>query len=153
MSDTSTPDFPALGFAKELSEEERKDLGSIGDFVVAETGQTIIEEGNPQESLFLVISGTVHVQTNAGGRNILLSSLRAGDTIGEMNMFDPGVASATVVANDFSVLFSITREKLEDFMKTHPQATARMLISISTLLSKRLRQTNEKVAVSQQVMH
>lgn len=149
MSQSETPDLPPLGFARELNEEERSALSSYGDFIAADDGQAIIQEGMPQDSLSMVVSGTVHVQTEAGGRHILLTSLRAGDVIGEVNIFDPAEASATVVSNGFSVLWSISRAKLEAYMHDHPASSSKVLLSIATTLSKKLRRTNEKAALQQ----
>jgi len=152
MSEGNHPEIPALGFARDLSDEERLELSRYGDYITAEPGQEIIHEGDEQESLFLVVSGLVHVQTVSGGRTILLNTLRAGDSVGEISMFDPGAASATVCANEFSILWTIGRDKMEAFMQAKPLATAKVLLNIATLLCKRLRKTNEKVAISQQIM-
>ncbi len=149
MSQSETPDLPPLGFARDLNDEQRRQLSAYGDFTAADDGQAIIVEGAPQDSLSMVVSGTVHVQTEAGGRHILLTSLRAGDVIGEVNIFDPAEASATVVSNGFAVLWSISRTKLEAFMHDHPIASSKVLLSIATTLSKKLRRTNEKAALQQ----
>ncbi len=150
MSDV-TSELPPLGFGRSLSEEQRRILSAYGDFTAADSGDVLITEGHPQDSLSLVVSGTVHVQTEAGGRHMLLTTLRAGDLIGEVNIFDPAEASATVVANEFAVLWSISRAKLEEFIRDHPEAASALLLSIATTLSKKLRRTNEK-AVLQQMM-
>lgn len=152
MSEGTHPEIPALGFARDLSEDERLELSRFGDYITAEAGQVIIPEGETQESLFLVVSGFVHVQTDQGGRSILLNTLRAGDSVGEVSVFDPGPASATVLANEFSILWTITRDKLEAFMQARPLASAKVLLNIATLLCKRLRSTNEKVAVAQSLL-
>ncbi|MCB1234679.1 MAG: hypothetical protein KDM91_06375, partial [Verrucomicrobiae bacterium] len=57
------PLLPALGFAEELNEDERRSLGSFGEFITATEGDTIISEGQEQDSLFLIVFGTFHVQT------------------------------------------------------------------------------------------
>jgi CRP/FNR family transcriptional regulator, cyclic AMP receptor protein len=152
MNERSHPEIPALGFARDLNDEERHELSKFGDYVTAEPGQEIIREGEPQEALFLVVSGRVHVQTLQGGRSLLLNSLRSGDSVGEVGIFDPGPASATVSANEFSILWTIGRKELESYMQAHPLASAKVLLNIATLLCKRLRKTNEKVAVQQQLM-
>jgi CRP/FNR family transcriptional regulator, cyclic AMP receptor protein len=152
MNERSHPEIPALGFARDLTDEERVELSRFGDYVTAEPGQEIIREGDPQEALFLVVSGLIHVQTLQGGRSLLLNTLRAGDSVGEVSVLDPGPASATVCANEFSILWTIGRDKLESFMRAHPLASAKVLLNIATLLCKRLRKTNEKVALIQQVL-
>lgn len=152
MSGFSNPEVPALGFAKDLSSEDRKQLSAFGQWTTADPGQVIIQEGNPQDSLFMVVSGMLHVQTASTGRTIFLNKLRTGDCIGEMSIFDPGAASATVEAMEFSNIWSISRQSLEKFLETHPAAAAKLVIAIATQLSKRLRKTNEKVAVAQEAM-
>lgn len=150
MSDFQKPDLPALSIVKDLSEEDRKQLSAFGEWVNADPGDEIIKEGDPQASLFLVVSGMLHVETSTTGRTIFLGKLKAGDVIGEINIFDPGNASATVVAKDYAYLWSINREELMSFIASHPDAAAKLLIGIATQLSKRLRTTNEKAAAAQE---
>ncbi|MCB1079057.1 MAG: cyclic nucleotide-binding domain-containing protein, partial [Verrucomicrobiae bacterium] len=90
MSDASgnEPELPALGFAEALTADERRSLGTFGEFITANDGDTIIAEGQEQDSLFLIVFGTFHVQTETTGRPVLLGNLKSGDTIGEVNIFD-----------------------------------------------------------------
>ena len=152
MSDFSNPDLPALGFAQGLTDEERKQLSSFGQWTSADPGTEVIQEGAQQDSLYLVVSGLLHVQTSTTGRPIFLGKLKAGDSIGEINIFDAGEASASVSANEFATLWSISRQRLEEFMENHPAAAAKVVFAIATQLSKRLRKTNEKVAIAQEAM-
>lgn len=144
-SENST--LPQMGFASDLDLEERTQLGNFGEFISLVDGDTLIEEGKTQDSLFLVIMGTFHVQTEATGRTILLGTVKAGDTIGEVNIFDPGQASASVISRSTSEVWRIDRVRLEQYLEAHPRTAARLLVSVSTQLSKRLRTMNEKVAI------
>lgn len=152
MSDAPKPDLPPMGFAENLSDAERIELGAFGDFITANDGDTIIEEGHEQDSLFLVIFGRLHVQTETTGRSVLLGTVKSGDTIGEVNIFDPGKASASVVAKALSQIWKIDRNRLADFIKAHPEPASRLLYNVATQLSRRLRRTNEKVAMAREAM-
>lgn len=152
MSDNSAPQLPTLGFAADLTESARSALGSFGEFVTVNEGEHLIEEGQPQDSLFLVISGNFHVSTQATGREVLLGQLKAGNMMGEVNIFDPGLASANVTAHSLSQAWKIDRSSLEQFLEDNPNAAARVLVGIATQLSKRLRKTNEKVAMAREAM-
>lgn len=153
MSDaTDQPELPALGFAADLTDQDRKDLGSYGKFITANEGDTLIHEGKPQNSLFLVVFGNFHVQTETTGRMVLLGLLKSGDTVGEVNIFDPGNASASVVARNLGQVWKIDRIRLENFLDAHPQAATRLLVGVATQLSKRLRKTNDKVAMAREAM-
>lgn len=152
MSDNATPQLPTLGFAADLDEAARSALGAFGQFVTVNEGEHLIEEGQPQDSLFLVISGNFHVSTQATGREVLLGQLKAGNMMGEVNIFDPGLASANITAHSLSQAWKIDRSSLEQFLEENPNAAARVLVGIATQLSKRLRKTNEKVAMAREAM-
>jgi len=127
-------------------------LGSFGEFITANDGDVVIQEGHDQDSLFLIVFGTFHVQTETTGRVVLLGQLRSGDTIGEVNIFDSGRASASVVAKTLSQVWRIDRSRLESFLEENPEAAASLLVSIATQLSKRLRRANEKAAMAREAV-
>ena len=147
-SDFSTPQLPAMGLVEPLGDEDRLILSSYGEFLPVQPGQTLIEQGKEQNSLFLVISGNLHVIGQQDGRDIFLARIGPGESIGEVNMFDPADASATVKAVEFSQVWRIDRHMLEEFMNESPLPAAHLLIGISTMLSRRLRQTTEKFTIS-----
>jgi CRP-like cAMP-binding protein len=144
--------LPEMGFATEFDLEERTQLGNFGEFLSLSDGEVLIDEGHNQDALFMVVSGTFHVQTVVTGRPVLLGTLKAGDTVGEINMFDPGQASASVVSKSISEIWRIDRARLEQYLEAHPRTAARLLVNIATQLSKRLRKTNQKVAMAREAM-
>jgi CRP-like cAMP-binding protein len=54
---------------------------------------------------------------------------------------------------EFSQVWRIDRGSLEDFMNVSPLPAAHLLIGISSTLSRRLRDTNEKVATMGQILN
>jgi len=138
-------ELPAIGILENLPVEHRRMLASYGHFRFAGPSETIIREGTPQNSLYLVISGTLHVKGRRGEREILVARVRAGECLGEVNVFDPASASATVVAVDPTQLWHIDRDELEAFFSAYPDAAAALLIAIASLLSARLRSANAKL--------
>ncbi|MAS96225.1 MAG: hypothetical protein CMO55_23730 [Verrucomicrobiales bacterium] len=144
--------LPEMGFASDFDSEERTQLGNFGEFILLQDGEALITEGQTQDSLFMVVSGTFHVQTEMTGRSVLLGTVKAGDTIGEVNIFDPGNASASVVSRSLSEVWRIDRNRLEQYLEAHPRTAARLLVNVATQLSKRLRKTNEKVAMAREAM-
>ena len=144
--------LPKMGFATDFDAEERAQLGYFGEFLSLSDGDVLIQEGQNQDSLFLVIMGTFHVQTEATGRTVLLGTLKAGSTVGEVNIFDPGNASASVVCRSVAEVWRIDRARLEQYLEAHPRTAAKLLVNVSTQLSKRLRRTNEKVAMAREAM-
>lgn len=149
MSSTALPE---MGFVQGLSDEERSLFGGYGQFLSLNDNEYLIRENEAQDSLFLIIFGQFHVQTDTTGRSVLLGNLKAGDTVGEVNIFDSGSASASVVCRSLSQVWKIDKASLEQYLAAQPDAAARVLVNIATQLSKRLRKTNEKVAMAREAM-
>ena len=147
MSERLTrPELPAIGIVAEMEAEDRALLGNYGEFLPVQEGQTLIEAGNPQEHLYLVISGLLHVTIIIDGRPKLIARVEAGETLGEVNVFDPARASATVVAHDFTQVWRANRADIDLFVKAYPEAGNILLSGIITVMSRRLRNMNDKLA-------
>ncbi|MEM7387091.1 MAG: cyclic nucleotide-binding domain-containing protein [Verrucomicrobiota bacterium] len=147
MSDSlSKPELPAVGFAADITEEDRQLLSGWGEFLPVQKDAVLITEGDRQDSLYFIISGQLHAFTSTDGRRILLGRLGPGDTIGEVNIFDPGTASASVSSVEFSQVWRLDREMADSLVKEEPAVASVLLVNIATQLSKRLRETNEKVS-------
>lgn len=64
-----------------------------------EPGAVLVREGEPGDSLFLIVSGTVVVKTEAPeGESVELSRLSAGEFFGEVSLLTSRPRTATVVA-------------------------------------------------------
>lgn len=148
-TDFSRPELPAEGIVASLAEEDRSLLSNYGEFLPIQAGDTVIAEGNEQDSLFFIISGVLHVHTDAPNRRTLIARIEAGETIGEVNLFDPGTASASVTAQEFSQVWRANRDDIEAFVAAYPEAGARLLASLITLMSRRIRRMNERLAAKE----
>jgi CRP/FNR family cyclic AMP-dependent transcriptional regulator len=149
MSTFDRPEIPSVGIAALLEDEDRRLLSDYGEFRPLQTGQTIIEEGKPQDSLYFVISGVLHVHTLRDGKPALLARIEAGTTLGEINVFDPATASASVTAKSFAQIWRADRQAIEDFVGAYPAAGSRLLIGILAEMSQRIRNMNEKLATAE----
>ena len=148
----TTPELPPISFLENLGDEDRRLMGNYGEFLPAHPGQTLIREGDPQDSLYLVLSGLLHVVREKDGPRTLLWRVTPGETIGEVNLFDPGTASADVTAQEFSQVWSVDRNDLEAFIQAYPLAGASLMIGISALLGRRLRAMNVRFAMLQEAV-
>jgi CRP-like cAMP-binding protein len=145
-SDFDRPELPALGIAANLEEEDRRLLSDYGEFLPIQEGDLIIKEGADQDSLVFLISGLLHVVTERDGTPVLLARGEPGESIGEVNLFDPGKASASVMAKSFSQVWKARRNDLDDFLNAYPKAAGRLMIGLLSEMSKRLRNMNQKLS-------
>jgi hypothetical protein len=142
-NDLSTPTLPAFSWIGHLKEDDRELLSSYGEFFPGHPGTAIIEEGAPQTEVFVVISGKLQVHAmQEDGVARLLAEVGPGETLGEISLFTPGPATATVVATEFSQLWRIKDSDLLQFMTDNPGAGNVLLRTLATILAQRLRKVD-----------
>ena len=114
------------------------------------TGQTILAEGEPGDTAFLIVSGSVEVSIGHGPTARTVETLKAGDVFGEMSLIDPGPRSATVRAlGETECLVT----DYETFVATAQSDPDRAVALMKTLVH-RLRKMNERMArVSPEMGH
>jgi CRP-like cAMP-binding protein len=120
-------------------------LSSFGDSRSYAEGEVLIQEGADNNRLFLVLKGKLEVLQDVDGVKKPVATLESGDSIGEVSVFDPGPASATVRAASESEVWLITSEGLDRLHSANPKVAYRLLSRITTCLSKRLRKMNDRV--------
>ncbi|TDU71450.1 Cyclic nucleotide-binding domain-containing protein [Prosthecobacter fusiformis] len=120
-------------------------LSSFGDSRSYQAEEVVIRQGDENDHLYLVLKGKLDVFQDIDGMNKKVASLESGDSLGEVSVFDPGPASATVCAANETEVWLITRDSLDRLHAANPKVAYRLLSRITTCLSKRLRQMNDKV--------
>jgi CRP/FNR family cyclic AMP-dependent transcriptional regulator len=144
------PELPPIGFLADLDAEHRAFLAGFGSFVRPHNGEFLIEEGSSHHNLYLVLSGLLHVVASAADRNLLIAALGAGDSLGEVNIFDPSSASASVIARSECLIWRISAEELEGFFEDDPVAGVAFMKGLLRLAGHRIRSMNSKLAESEE---
>jgi len=134
-----------MGLVATLEEDDRLLLSSYGEFLPVQEDQLLIEEGQDQDALYFVISGILHVHTDKDDKRTLIARVEPGESLGEINIFDPGTASASVTAKSFSQVWKATREDVEGFMNEYPDAGNQLLTAMVAEMSRRIRHMNDKL--------
>jgi CRP/FNR family cyclic AMP-dependent transcriptional regulator len=96
-----------------------------------DVGATVVAEGEPGRSMFIVQSGELVVSKLGGsGRVIRMAGLEPGDFFGEMTLIEMQNRSATVVAETPAVLYELTARNLYTYYKADIHAYSRCPISL-----------------------
>ncbi|MEO5714031.1 MAG: cyclic nucleotide-binding domain-containing protein [Luteolibacter sp.] len=133
-----------------MESSHREFLTSFGKFLRPKNGEVVIEEGAAQDSLYLILSGMLHVVTAAGERSLLVATLGAGDSLGEVNIFDPAHASASVIARSECLIWRITGDELNAFFAADPEGGVQLMQGLLRLSAKRIRAMNGKLVDSEE---
>jgi CRP-like cAMP-binding protein len=133
--------LPTIGWAAELKQDDRDVLASYGEFIPASPDTILIHEGEVQTNLYVVIKGGLKVVREVHGQREVVAIVRSGESIGEVGVFEGGVATATVISVEFSQLWKIDRDQLHTFMEDNPGAANKLLLALVRLLGNRLRKS------------
>ncbi|MGY4511353.1 Crp/Fnr family transcriptional regulator [Bradyrhizobium sp. USDA 3650] len=108
-------------------------------------GATVVTEGEPGRSLFIVKSGRLAVSKRANAGTVIpISVLEPGDFFGEMTLIEMQNRSATVVAESPTVLYELTAQKLYACYKADIHAYVIVLQNINRELCRRLRRSDDR---------
>jgi CRP/FNR family transcriptional regulator, cyclic AMP receptor protein len=112
-----------------------------------DAGATIVAEGEPGRSMFIVHSGQLLVsKLGELGRTIRLSGLEPGDFFGEMTLIEMQNRSATVVAESATVLYELTARNLYAYYKADIHGYVIVMQNINRELCRRLRRADRRIA-------
>jgi CRP-like cAMP-binding protein len=82
-----------------------------------EPGQTIMNEGDFGDSMYIVVDGQVRVHRG----DMTIITLGAEASVGELAVLDPEPRSASVSAATDTMLFRIDKEPFDEVMADHPE--------------------------------
>ena len=127
---------------RDLGTEALDQLCRYAKHMSLKRGATICSKGDPGNSLFAVISGTVKISVSSpDGRNAILNLINAGETFGEIAVLDGQARSADAIANTNCEIFVIDRREFLPFVRSQPELAMKFI----ELLCERLRWTSDQV--------
>lgn len=132
-----------------FEELETGELEELARVLVREefhAGDAIFEEGDVGEKMYIVIRGAVDIVKAVGkGPGQILVTLKPGDFLGEMSLIDDAPRSASAMAAEDSILFSINKKDLMLLFDNAPTIAHKIYKFFVMTLNQRLRETNEKI--------
>lgn len=109
---------------------------------VFEAGEDLIVQGKPNDRIFFILEGRVHVVK----QDTILIELGEGETVGEMELLDIMPAVATVRALTRTTVGIITNRGVHEIFKLDKRIFAMLMMNLARDLSRRLRRMDELAA-------
>jgi CRP/FNR family transcriptional regulator len=126
-----------------LSDDELREVADLAIPRTFEGGTRVFHEGDQSDSCYIVRSGDLRVtREHTDGRAIALATLGPGDMFGELAMLDGHTRSASVEAVTDSQLLALAAPDMRRLLSANPSITVKIVAE----LTRRLRETNERVA-------
>ena len=113
-----------------LEPGERRELAEGGIERLYGAGETIVREGEPGASMFVVCAGRVRVTVGPDGREV--ATTEAGGFFGEMSMLTGQARTATVSAVTECVLMEVTADAFRRFVVDTPSVLERVSHAVAT---------------------
>ena len=124
---------------KRLEPHELEHLAQEVDQVNFKAGETIFNEHDRGDSLYVVETGTVRIWVfDEDVKEVTLAELKAGDFFGELAVLDRGERSSSATAIVDTHLHRLSSDDFQKFLMDHPDVSIDVICEIAA----RMRQTN-----------
>jgi len=132
-----------------LAPSEIEGVLCVCERVRFEPGASLMRQGQPADSAFILESGAVNVMTRLpGGGEAGVATLGPGCVIGEMALLDSGLRSATVVAREPVAGYFLERDGFHMMLAQRNRTAFTIQGRITRTLCRRLRELNARIVAS-----
>lgn len=117
-----------------LLKQLRNLLGSLDESALQEVahrlkwvsimgGETLMTQGDPGDSLYMLVSGRLRVYIEEGEVSRVVREISRGEVVGEMSLFTEAPRSATLIAIRDSVLVRLAKEDFNYLLSVNPEVS------------------------------
>jgi len=122
----------AVPLFSHCSKRELEFLASRVDELSLPAGKTLLVQGQPTDTFYILLGGEVDVSVD--GRPV--KRLKAGDFFGEIGMLDRGLATATVTTTQPAELLALSHAQFRDAIKGNDA----LVLQVMAAMAQRLRE-------------
>lgn len=108
-------------------------------------GDIVCKEGQHGNFMSFVANGELEVIKQKEGKEVVISSINEGGTLGEMSLIDGLTRSATTRASKPSTILILRRDDFNNLIEKYPVVGIKILKGVARLLSLNLRKTSGRV--------
>lgn len=135
MSQLSLQALSAIDLFAVLPPAERQRFATLAVIRRFEAKQTLFEEGQPCEGIWVIASGSIRIyKFTPGGRQIVLAVQEAPATVAEVPVFDGGPYPATAITQEPSEAMLIRKDDFLACCRRNPELTLKILNVFSARL-------------------
>src|ERR1700758_1928630 len=126
----------------QLAPDQIEHLCSYAQTRRVNRGATIFKKGDPGNSLFAIVAGTVKIDVpSAGGRDAVFNLVQEGEILGEIALLDGQPRTADATAMTDCLLIVIDRRDFVPFVTARPEIAMKLI----EVLCARLRHASQQI--------
>jgi hypothetical protein len=126
---------------RHVSAEKLMGLAELFQCTTYKGGTLISREGEISDHLYIIRKGSLKIVKTKSGVKTLLTVLQAGETYGEIGLFNQAPRSASAIAHEDCELWAIQRSALKKYLLDMPEIAYNFL----EVFSEKLRKSSEEV--------
>ena len=112
-----------------------------------EKDEVVFEEGEKGNYMCFVAEGSLNIVKDIDGKkNVIISTVSRGKSLGEMAMVDLSPRSATVIGARKTELVIMGRQAFDLILERNPKIGVKLLSGVARMLSLHLRQASGRLA-------
>lgn len=125
-----------------------KDLEGIFELLQEETipaNTQVFNEDDISDAIYILKEGSVKITLRAVWRmqkEDIITIVRPGEIFGEFSFIDGARRSASAVAQDDIVVYTLSRRKFDAYAVDHPVVATAVMHNVAWLLTQKIRNTN-----------
>jgi CRP-like cAMP-binding protein len=133
-----------------LTEKELEVIHKLLDEKHYKTGSFILRQGEPNNSVFFILEGSVSIQKHCltdEKKDREITVLQTGDSFGEMELIDIQSCAASVVCLTDTTVITLSNKDLYTLSKNHLMTYTMIILNLAREISRRLRATDNLLAL------
>ncbi len=140
--------FLGIPIFSRMNAQEVKLVAKHMNVIELQPGETLFEESDRGSFMCFIAHGTLDVikQPGVGDQEITITTVRQGQSIGEMSVIEDLPRSATIKARENTKLFILSQAAFDHVLAKHAHIGIKLLKGITILLSNNLRKTSSRLA-------
>ncbi|MBU1220454.1 cyclic nucleotide-binding domain-containing protein [Myxococcota bacterium] len=117
------------------------EISRLCEEVHLSAGQILFKEGDSANGLYFILSGSISVVINEN----VVNTMNSGEVLGEIALLDSGRRSATIVAEETSILLKISPVLFDEILEDYSEVARQTM----NMLVKRIRNIKSRMENSQ----
>jgi len=128
----------------EIEPSKLKLLAFMSERIGFDPGKRLVQQGDSADAAYLIIDGHAEVVLETPAGPVVVATLGANETVGEMGILGDVPRNATVRAKDRLIVLRISKDPFMRMVREFPN----MAVSIMRELAQRLDATNHQLSAA-----
>ena len=140
----------ASALGEELDLDECRILSGAMTVRQLAAGESLVDEGQADDNLYLLADGKLTVFTTTGGKETTVYTLSPGECAGTRAFIDRSPRKASLRATRDSVVYTLAPDDFESLVDSHPRVVYKVMRAIFRVTHANLMRMNLE---SEQLLH